>query len=112
MIQATRKPYVVETGVCETCKFGQCWSEEGGYFSECDNPDVPWLLSEAHSDLGTKYYQCPFWRLKKLSWCMFHRHFYEEECSECVDEMYEEMKKAEKREEKLWKYKREIHKLV
>ena len=112
MNKAANKPYEVKTGICETCKFANCWRDYYGDCCECENPDVPWPLLEAHDDLGSMDYQCPFWQLKKLNWCMFHRHFHEGECSECLDEWYKEMKREERREEKLWKYKREIHKLV
>jgi len=84
-------------GVCDTCKHCNGWQEEGQSFRDCTSKRIPETLLEYYdSELGTPDFQCPFWELRELSFCIFHRVWYEDECMDCMGEYYAEEEKIRK----------------
>ena len=96
--QSENRLLTLPIGICNTCKHFSGWTEHGQEFGDCDSNKMPEPLNEYYADkLGTPDFQCPFWELYKLSFCIFHRRWYEFECIECLNEYYAEEKRIRDR---------------
>ena len=94
----------MKIGVCETCKnyyeerydpspagvsLGAGYMIDAGCGKEeelpDDSPDVGMNMDN----------QCPVWELAPLTYCPKHKYWYWGECSDCMNDYYEEDKKYE-----------------